>query len=303
MISIRDFRPEDAVHITKLFQEVYEDHYVYSDMYVPTMIEMHNANGEWHSVVAVDENGTIVGHTSLWGITPITGELGLMAVHPSARKGGLASQMCQYLSDIARGMGMKFLTSNMVCHHPYTQRLCYAMGYKSTCLLIDYFVSPYELNERESVIYGVLPLQPTPIPKLQPIREQQKWLDLIGQKLGVSEDTPSSEFSQDLEISDKVDVVDVKINRITDKILHEIADLPKSRSLFVKIRLDGVQPADWEKLYDAGFVDTGLMPDDDGVWFWLMQRGTRDRDFEFSCQTAQELLKVYQAGAIAKAAA
>ena len=42
-LIIRAYRPSDANAVSRLFQEVYGDHYAQPDVYLPNMINQHNA--------------------------------------------------------------------------------------------------------------------------------------------------------------------------------------------------------------------------------------------------------------------
>ena len=64
-IAIRDFQADDAAGVSALFRAIYGEHYVYPDVYLPSMIRRHNTAGRWHSAVAVS-GGRVLGHAALW---------------------------------------------------------------------------------------------------------------------------------------------------------------------------------------------------------------------------------------------
>lgn len=288
MIVVRNFQRGDADGISELFRKVYADRYVYSDLYVPTMIGWRNAQCHWHSAVAV-ENGCIVGHAALWrDKNPSCAELAMFATHPEERHRGVATRLGKHLCGEARKQQLSTLTIKMVCSHPYSQKLAKKLGFYATALLRDYVVSPFKNNDRESVILGVLALQPRPIPQIVDMKGQHLWLSLLSAQFG---NTPPSLYEETLplEINDIGDRIEVTLYHMTPRVTDEITRLPLSRLIYLRIQLNSTLTNALPLLYQAGYRDMGLTPDNKGGWFWLFQRGFRQHHLQLFCPIGQIL--------------
>lgn len=87
----------------------------------------------------------------------------MLPVHASMSHQGIATAVANYLCCIAQKFCLDILTITSVSKHQYAQKLAKLLRFTSTALLRDYCSSPFERDERESTILGVLPLQPYPI--------------------------------------------------------------------------------------------------------------------------------------------
>ncbi|MBT0723117.1 GNAT family N-acetyltransferase [Rosenbergiella sp. S61] len=289
MLVIRSFQAKDAEGISMLFREVYGDRYVYSDLYVPTMIEWNNAQHNWRSAVAV-KNNCIIGHAALWlHDNDSCAELAMFATHPEARHCGIATKLGRYLCHEARKQQLSTLTIKMVCSHPYSQRVAKNLGFHTTALLRDYVVSPFKSDDRESVIVGVLALQPRPVPQIVEMRGQYLWLSRLSSHFGNTQPSPSLQTILPLDITDVSDRIEVTLHQLTRKMIDEITRLPRCRLIYLRVRLNSALAEALPTLYRAEYRDMGLIPDNKGGWFWLFQRGFRRHDLQLCCPTAQML--------------
>lgn len=289
MLIIRDFQAKDADGISALFREVYGDRYVYSGLYVPTLIAWNNARNHWHSVVAV-KNKCIIGHAALWMHDKTScAELAMFATHPEARHCGIATKLGMYLCHEARKRQLTTLTIKMVCSHPHSQRVAKNLGFHTTALLRDYVVSPFKAGDRESVVLGVLALQPRPVPRIVEMRGQHLWLSLLSAHFGNTQLSPSIQTVLPLDITDTSDRIEVTLYQLTDRVIDEITRLPRGRLIYLRARLNGALAQALPMLYRAGYRDMGLTPDNRQGWFWLFQRGFRRHNLQLSCPVAQML--------------
>ncbi|MCX8959006.1 GNAT family N-acetyltransferase [Erwinia psidii] len=289
MIVIRDFVADDADGISELFREVYGDRYVYSDLYMPTMIVWHNAQRHWHSAVAV-ENGCIIGHAALWmNEDAPCAELAMFATHPKTRRRGVATRLGRHLRCEARKQQLTMLTIKMVCSHPHSQRMAKNLGFDAIALLRDYVVSPFESGSLESVILGVLPLQPCPVPQIVGMHGQHHWLSLLSARFGSTLPPCTVQTTSALEMTDIGNRVEVTLYQPTNRITDEITRLPHSRLIYLRAQISTALAEALPMLYRAGYRDSGLMPDNRGGWFWLFQRGFRRQELQLCCPIAQML--------------
>lgn len=294
MIGIRDFQRQDSEAISALFRTVYGERYVYPDIYMPSMISWHNAQGHWHSAIA-EQNGTIIGHAALWqhDTDKEAAELAMFAVHPVIRNRGVATQLGKHLLLIANKLGLGTLTIKMVSSHQHSQRLAKTLGFHSTALLRDYVPSPFQSGQRESIILGVLPLQPRPVPLAVDDSRHDCWINLLKEKFGTAHIPPAREtIAAPVEISICDDRVDVTINKSISQTVNEISRLPDCKLIHIRVPIDGSLMSLRQRLWQGGYTDMGLAPSAEGRWFWLLQRGYRSQQLELSCPIAIALQKM-----------
>lgn len=51
-LTLRSYRSADAGAVSRLFREIYGEHYVQPHVYLPLMINQNHGDGTWHSLVA-----------------------------------------------------------------------------------------------------------------------------------------------------------------------------------------------------------------------------------------------------------
>ncbi|WP_235859141.1 GNAT family N-acetyltransferase [[Pantoea] beijingensis] len=288
---IRAFQERDAESITALFQLVYGGRYVYPDIYHPAMICYRNTQGYWHGAVA-ELHDSIVGHAAL---LPCPGkekiaELAMCVVHPSVRNRGVVTSLGKYLCRKADKLGLDTLTMKMVSSHTYTQRLAKALGFHSTALLRDYVFSPFEPEGRESVILGVLPLQPRPVPLSVLDYQHDGWPALLAEKFGVTQQlTPGTRSIPAVKRVVSEERLDITLTNLSLATLSEIALLPINRVIYLYVRIDAASFSLLPYLYRDGYRDMGLAPAENGQWFWLLERGYTPKKLEMCCPIASAL--------------
>ncbi|GLR09808.1 GNAT family N-acetyltransferase [Mixta theicola] len=288
---VRDFKAGDAQNISMLFRVIYGERYVYPDVYQPNMICQRNTQGEWYSAVA-ELGGVIVGHAALL-LHPGKGkmaELAMCVVDPAIRHRGVATALGKYLCKVAHTLGLDTLTIKIVSSHPYTQRLAKALGFYSTALLRDYVPTPFEQAGRESVILGVLPLKPRPIPLNLLDYRHNGWIALLAEKFGAARlPAAGATVIPAVEFTASGGRLDVTLNNMTLKILKEIERQPFNELIHLRARIDVAFLSLLPWLYRAGYKDMGLAPAEEGQWFWLLQRGYNPRQLKLHCPIANVL--------------
>jgi len=289
-LVIRDFQEMDAVGISALFLTVYGEHYVYPDVYLPSMILRHNLQGHWRSAVAC-VGDRIVGHSILWmdALQPGSAELALNVVDPSARGLGIATRLGAHLCALARKLGLHMLTIKQVSTHSQSQRLARTLGFHTTGLLLDYVASPFGPTGRESIVLGCLPLQPRPLPDASLPQDYDAWFSPLSDIFGSGAAPDLHPTPAPMALDSQGKRLEVTFDRIESSGLDEVERLPRNRLVYVRLPLDRSLPSCLPRLKRAGYASAGLMPAPHGRWYWLMQRGFETRNLSLQCALAQKL--------------
>jgi GNAT superfamily N-acetyltransferase len=157
-VTLRSYRRSDAGAVSRLFREIYGDHYVQPHVYLPLMINQNHGDGRWHSLVA-ESGKKILGHATLCrNAGSHTAELALSVVHPSTRGQNIATQLGIRLLIHAQALGCHGVTIKQVTQHAYTQRMADRLGFCSSGLLLDYVPSPFGEALPESIVIGYTPI-------------------------------------------------------------------------------------------------------------------------------------------------
>ncbi len=120
--TIRRFQPEDAPGVARAFYRTWGYNYVFPAVYVPKrLVELNNSNA-YISIVAVAEDGEIVGHFALDPIpgTPLVDGCAAI-VSPAHRGRGLLERLRQFAQDEAVRLGFGAFYTEPVTTHPRTQ--------------------------------------------------------------------------------------------------------------------------------------------------------------------------------------
>jgi len=291
-LIFRPFKPSDASAVSGLFQQVYGDHYVQPDVYLPKLITQHNHDGRWQSMLAVD-GSQILGHTALCRDRRPTDnpELALSVVHPAARGQNIATRLGRELLEQSSGVAGHCSLIKQVTHHPYSQRLAQALGFHCTGLLPDYVPSPFAQALPESIVVGVYPLagRTCPLPDITWPKScrglMQHLVSLFG-SAACGRDYPS----RPLQMEQHHQRVDVVIERLDKRLLDQLTQLPGNWLISLRLALSPRFAGDVERLSSKGFVFTGVMPaPDQARWFGLFHRGARARTLDLHCVHMQHL--------------
>jgi len=165
--AIRRARPEEAIEISQCAYRTYG--YTYADyIYFPDRIVEYNASGHMVSVVAVTDDGAMMGHAALKLEDPgaKTAELGVAFVNPEFRGHGLLKQMTTLLVDHANSIGLTGLFGQAVTSHPASQKVIAGYGFVDCTLAVALSDSGRvfkaicgEAHERQTLLVSFLPLQ------------------------------------------------------------------------------------------------------------------------------------------------
>ncbi|MDS4031120.1 MAG: GNAT family N-acetyltransferase [Candidatus Contendobacter sp.] len=186
--AIRRLQADDALAVSRCIHACYGYSYVYDFVYYPDRLAAMNASGELISAVAVAADGEVLGHAALIRSDPTarTGELGVAAVSPRYRSGGVAHQLSAWLLDWAARQGWHGVNANAVTSHPFSQHLCARLDFRPCGLLLG--LAPASLSfhgiadrlrQRESCVLAYRALQPAPARTLYPPLRYQNLLTRI----------------------------------------------------------------------------------------------------------------------------
>jgi hypothetical protein len=120
--TIRRFQPRDAAGVGRAFYQTWGYHYIFPAVYVPKRLIQLNKNNDYISVVAVAENGEIVGHFALdpFAGTPLVDACGAIIV-PAHRGRGLLDRLREFAEYEAQHLGFAAYYCEPVTAHPRTQ--------------------------------------------------------------------------------------------------------------------------------------------------------------------------------------
>lgn len=290
-LIFRPYRPSDARAVSQLFREVYGDHYVQPDVYLPNMINQNNAEGRWKSMLAVD-GIRVLGHAALCNDTPSDStELALSVVHPAAQGQSIATRLGRELLSRTGAMGFKSVSIKQVTHHPYTQRMAANIGFHSTGLLPDYVPSPFAEPLPETIVMGCYGVEghTRPLPDIPWPDSCRGFMQHLCSVFGTHPDTkPLS--SLPLQLKQHHKRFEMVIQGLTKRLLEQIRQLPRHWLISVKLQLSRDFAEDLRSLTAFGFAFTGLMPTQNSHgWFALFHRGAQARNLTLHCPHMQRL--------------
>ncbi|MEW6366306.1 MAG: GNAT family N-acetyltransferase, partial [Acidobacteriota bacterium] len=125
--EVGHFRPEDAAGIVRLFREVYGDDYPIKIFYDDQELTEANAEGRYHSIVARNPEGEVIGVQHLYQSAPYDRlyEVGAGVVLREFRNLGIGKRSLEYLYEewIPRRDDIDECFGEAVCNHPYMQRI------------------------------------------------------------------------------------------------------------------------------------------------------------------------------------
>ena len=235
-IAIRDFQADDAAGVSALFRAIYGEHYVYPDVYLPSMIRRHNTAGRWHSAVAVS-GGRVLGHAALWRDPhcPGSAELALNVVHPDARGQGLATALGRHLRAQGVALGLSMLTIKQVSSHGQSQRLAKTLA--STPPACCWTTWPRRLASRSRKASCWSPAAAKPTDSGAELAGGvAEWLTPLSRAFG-SVPPPAQGPGGGLSIASHGRRLEVGMEEISGGRLREVAALPAGRLVYVRLAL------------------------------------------------------------------
>jgi predicted N-acetyltransferase YhbS len=290
-LVVRPYRPSDAEAVSRLFREVYGDHYVQPDVYLPNMISQHNTEGRWQSMLAVDD-ARVLGHAALCrDAASNTAELALSVVHPVAQGQHIATRLGRELLMLSGSLGIQSVSIKQVTHHPYTQRMAENIGFHSTGLLPDYVPSPFGVSLPETIVMGshMIEGNTRPLPDIPWPESCRAFMQHLCSVFGTCQDK-ASRPAMPLQIKQHQHRYDIVIQHLNKDLLEQLWQLPRHWLISARIGLSRHFARNLRNLSALGFAFTGLMPaPGDNGWFALFHRGVRSRSLNLHCARMQQL--------------
>lgn len=148
-LTLRLMKPEEALELVRCLYRSYGYSYDCDYMYDPRQIRERQQNGLMRSMVALNQDGEIVGHLALNLDRPDApaGETAQAIVDPRYRGHHLFEKLKGLLRDDAQRRGMYGIYSEAVTLHPYSQKGNLAVGARETGLLLGYV--PASVSDRQ----------------------------------------------------------------------------------------------------------------------------------------------------------
>lgn len=291
-LIFRPFRASDAKAVSRLFRQVYGDHYARPDVYLPKLITQRNHDGCWHSMLAV-KGSRVLGHAALYRDRhPAgSGELALSVVHPSTRGQSIATRLNSELLERSRAVGDQCVLIKQVTHHPYTQCMAKTLGFHCTGLLPDHVPSPLAESWTETLVIGVHPLDghDYPIPEIAWPDSCRAFVQHLGSVFGSAKSQAVCP-SRPVQMQQHYQRVDVIIERLDKGLLDQLTRLPRHWLISARLALSPGFAEDFQRLSAKAFVFSGLTPaSDQGRWFALFHRGAKARHLDLHCPHMQRL--------------
>jgi hypothetical protein len=137
-IEIRAMQPADAIGLVRCVYRCYGYTYIDSMLYEPRHIAQALRSGRMSSVVAVTDDGTVVGHCATFAERqgdPVP-ESGKLVVDPRFRGHGLAGRMATLRHSLVAEQGARGTWAEAVTMHPFSQREVIALGGAEVGLLL-----------------------------------------------------------------------------------------------------------------------------------------------------------------------
>lgn len=163
---IRPMRPEEAIEVSRCAYLTYG--HTYEDfIYYPERIVELNRSGEMRSLVAISEDGDVMGHCAL-KFTPgryDRAEFGVLFVKPRYRKHGLGAALWSAAVEKARDLGLQSVFARSVTGHRASQAIAVKNGFKDCALFLALFPQAVDLKAISGVQSGKMSgmLQTLPI--------------------------------------------------------------------------------------------------------------------------------------------
>lgn len=290
-ITLRSYRNSDAPAVSNLFRKTYGDLYAQPHVYLPCMIDRNHVLGRWHSLVAVAED-QMLGHATLIRAKGShIAELALSVVDPETRGQNIATRLGRQLLIHAQALGYRGVTIKQVTGHPYTQRMAASLGFQSVGWLPDHVPSPFNASARESLVIGYTPVDDNrrPLPT-------QAWpescRDFMRQMCSVfgTQDKAAPWVGEPVQLEQLLNRYEGIFKEIDGGLLKQLQELPAHWLISVRLRLAKDFASAFHLLTTAGFVFTGLVPDERGAgWLALFHRGAKPPVLTLVCPQMQRL--------------
>ena len=183
-----------SLEVSRLFYRAYGYSYGIESIYYPDRFTKLHQDGTIVSVVTVADN-EVVGHVALVKEHRQSriAEAAMAVVRPDFRGQGCQNGMIAALVKKAREIDLAAIFSKAVTNHPYAQKAGQKVGFKRCALVLGLIPADRsfkgihaELSQRETVIYGFMPLKnPTGI-AVYPPPQHREFIEYLYGYLGLN---------------------------------------------------------------------------------------------------------------------
>lgn len=179
--TVRPMRPEEAVDVARCAYSAYGYSFILDSAYDAKAIRELNGQGILLSMVAVTDDGEIMGHASMaFDDDPKCGAWGRAFVRKRFRRLGCLNEISRLLLEEAYKRELQWAVADAVSSHPYSQRAAMKYGFEACCLVLAR-TTPLDIKaiaearQRESILLcfrRIVPLDEQ-VPLYPPARHKE----------------------------------------------------------------------------------------------------------------------------------
>ena len=182
-----------SLEVSRLFYRAYGYSYGIESIYYPDRFTKLHEDGTIVSTVTVAGN-EVVGHVALVKEHRESkiAEAAMAVVRPDFRGQGCQNGMIDALVKKAQEIGLSAIFSKAVTNHPYAQKAGQKVGFKRCALVLGLIPADRsfkgihaELTQRETVIYGFMPLKNPAGIAVYPPPQHREFIDYLYRYLGL----------------------------------------------------------------------------------------------------------------------
>jgi serine/threonine-protein kinase RsbW len=151
-------RQEEALDVAQCAYSAYGYSFIVDNAYDAKAIRELNQSGQLVSMVAVTEDGDVMGHASMaLDDDPLCGAWGRAFVRKRYRRRGCLKELSAGLMKEAQARNLQWVVADAVCSHEYSQRAVVSFGFEPCCLVLAR-TTPLDLKgikdaqERENIL-------------------------------------------------------------------------------------------------------------------------------------------------------
>lgn len=280
--TVRRFKPEDAAGVARAFYQTWGYQYVFPAVYIPKRLIQLNESNAYISIVAVSEDGEIVGHYALDPLpdAPLA-DLCAAIVVPAHRSRGLLERMRQAAEDEAKRLRFSAYYSEPVTTHGRTQQESAKFGAQLCAIVLggdpkSFVPKAMEVTgagQRQSFTVYFKPLAPRESRSIYPPERHRAIAQTIYENLGLPIDVrepgaPAGESHMRVHVVRgegyaTVDVSAVDADTIAQlrQAVRDLRELAHLGAIYVNLPLeDPGAAAICDAAEDLGFFFCGVVP-------------------------------------------
>jgi hypothetical protein len=279
---IRRFVPDDASGVARAFYLTYGYAYDLCAVYVPSRLVELNESGRYVSIIAVTNDGDVVGHYALArdGDAPIADACGAIVL-PAHRGRDLLNRLREQAEREAVALGLAAYYSEPVTDHPRTQHASETFGAKACGITLGeaprtFIARHMELTataQRQSCMLYVKPLQPRESRSIFAPARHRALVARIYEQLGlpvfVTNGLPlegrglfhTTITRRDAMATVEVDAIGSETAELVRQVVADLRSIQRLGAIYISLPLeDPGTPALCEAMEACGFFFSGVGP-------------------------------------------